>query len=386
MTASPEAPAAAPTTARAPKYRYFTTAPESIRLPVSAIFPAIPTNSWRGSDADLSREISLPCAELFSSNRPRINLARLGELLPGCIELNPDAPEWIPLPAGPLARAYQPVTSRELLVDPEPAAPAPAAPTEKSTTPAPATPPASPAGEPASSSAAPAVPFEGQRIVSIDKPVASWRRVLKPILGPSAEELEERHLAFRNGGKSPAVESTPSSGSPADPPAAATSPAETTVTVPPIVAPPEPPAPPRIPVADRPIANPSDLAELQSLLMTEDDLTIQRVLALSAALPGVRGCRLTADEEALSTGTVAGGLDGSAFLQSARALLNTTEAPALTLFTVTGPVSLLVHGRAALTVLHHDRGFLPGVREKLTTILAAVERNLGEPPEPRASS
>jgi hypothetical protein len=349
------APAGAP--APLPKYRYTTVAPGTIRVAVSELSPAIPARAWRGGERGPARELTMPCAEIFQTGIPRIRLARLGELLPGCIEAGPDAPEWIDLPAGALARAYHPVTHRERIEEPAPA-PVPVSATESEKS-EPADEPSTPAGKPASN---------GPPLVVIEKRTPGWKRILKPIRNPSRAVLDEQEQA--PGGEKTAPEAEPPAG---DAPVAAVEAPE-----------PEPPAPapapvPPVALAGAPIA---DASELQALLMTEDELTVRRVVELSAALPGLRGCILSAGNETVPSGGMPGAVDILPLRERAKTLLEGARAPgisllpALTFYSDAGPVSYLAHGKLELMVLHLDRGFFPGVREKLGAVLGALARQL----------
>jgi hypothetical protein len=50
------------------------------------------------------------------------------------------------------------------------------------------------------------------------------------------------------------------------------------------------------------------------------------------------------------------------------------EVPALTLHTSSGPLSVVRQGALSMLVVHDNRGFIPGVREKLTAALGEMAR------------
>ncbi len=358
-------PTKAASAASPQKFRYTTVAPGTIRVTVSDLSPAIPADVWCGDAADFGREVALPCAEIFPTSIPRIRLTRLSELLPGCIEAGPDAPEWIDLPTGVLARAYHPVTLRERIEEPV------LVPEVAAEKPEPADETPAPSGKP---------PLDGPPLVVIEKRVPGWKRILKPILGPSHAELEERYQALR--AEKAAAAKLLSDGEfvtseellmTSDQPES-----EFPIALERALA----PAPVDIPalaLADAPIVAAS---ELQDILMTEDDLTIRRVVELSAALPGLRGCLLTIGSETISSGGLPGGVGILPLRERAKMMLADARAPgvsllpALTFYSDAGPVSFLAHEKLDLMIVHRDRGFLPGVREKLGDVLEAIARQV----------
>jgi len=297
-----ETPAPAP---EAPKFRYFTVPPATVRLPVEDVIALLPAGAWIGGDHDKQRELALPTAEILERNYPRIRLARLSHLLPGCIHLPDGAPEWIPLPTDRIVRAYKPETRREPIVE-SPAtddAPAPSPADEKPGTPTPA-----------------------------------WKQVPKPVLAPPPEEDAK---------------------------------------------PAEPPPAPQVPFAQRAISD-EPAARLQQIFMTEDALDVQRVVELAGALPSLAGCILVRESEHARSSGAPSGWDGPELASEARRLLEDagradtglTLLPVLTLYADSGPVSFLRRGALTLLVAHRERGFLPGVREKLEALLELVEQAL----------
>jgi hypothetical protein len=169
-------------------------------------------------------------------------------------------------------------------------------------------------------------------------PIPSWKQVPKPVLAP--------------------------------PPGEAAKPAH------------EPPPPP-VPFALRAISN-SSAARLQQIFMTEDALDVQRVVELAAELPGLSGCILVRESENARSPGAPAGWDGPELAAEARRLLEDAGRadtglallPALTLYAESGPVSFLRRGALTLLVAHRERGFLPGVREKLEVVLEFIERAL----------
>ncbi len=119
---------------------------------------------------------------------------------------------------------------------------------------------------------------------------------------------------------------------------------------------------------------------LQALLLVDENLTAERVVELCGALPGIRSCVLMRGPAILATHAVPEGLDPEPIgAHAAELFWSVGESSArmgigivgsITLFTAgRGAVSLLQDGGLTMIVLHMDRGFAPGVREKLAAVL-----------------
>ena len=123
---------------------------------------------------------------------------------------------------------------------------------------------------------------------------------------------------------------------------------------------------------------------LQALFLTDEKLTIRRVVELCGDLPGIRSCVLTRDDTVVASHTVPENFDLVAMSSTASKMLAAMQesssqlgigaVPALTLHTERGPLSLVQINRLTLLVVHSDRGFIPGVREKLTAALGELSR------------
>ncbi len=138
---------------------------------------------------------------------------------------------------------------------------------------------------------------------------------------------------------------------------------------------------------------PEDTQEsLQALFHTEDELDLQKVVELCGSLPGIESCVLAHEERVLTAHNAPDGLDlvslsshASAMLRSmqdASAQMGIGDIPAVTLHTPKGPLSILQQDRLTLIVLHGKRGFIPGVREKMTATLAELTRTPLQLPAP----
>jgi hypothetical protein len=127
-----------------------------------------------------------------------------------------------------------------------------------------------------------------------------------------------------------------------------------------------------------------DQQALQSLFLTEEKLTIDRVVELCGTLPGIRSCVLTRDEMVVSSHNVPENVDLISLSSNASAMLDSMQAaslgmgvgdiPALTLHTSRGPLSIVRSDRLTMLVFHAERGFIPGVREKMAAALGELSR------------
>lgn len=132
---------------------------------------------------------------------------------------------------------------------------------------------------------------------------------------------------------------------------------------------------------------------LQSLFLTEDTLDLPKVVELCGSLPGVESCVLAHEDRVLSSHNAPDGLDLVSLSSNASAMLRSMQdasekmgigdIPAVTLHTPKGPLSILQQERLTLIVLHGKRGFIPGVREKMTATLAELNRSQLQLPAPQ---
>jgi hypothetical protein len=151
------------------------------------------------------------------------------------------------------------------------------------------------------------------------------------------------------------------------------------------------PASPTAPssVADHPVATrPSpdsgapagstglDQAALQALFHTDESLDLRGICLHAAALPAVHGCLLLADGAVLRGGAWPAELDLKTLRDLRERLSGAAAAfpgtlPGVQAITLhTGALSLSFFDRepVCLCIVHSARGFLPGVREKLTLL------------------
>lgn len=125
-----------------------------------------------------------------------------------------------------------------------------------------------------------------------------------------------------------------------------------------------------------------DQHALQALFMTDERLSTGRVVELCGELPGIQSCVLTSGNQVLASHNIPEGLDIVSLSSNAAAMLHAMhdasagmgigEIPAVTLHTAQGPLSIFQKEHLAMLVFHNERGFIPGVREKMTAALGEL--------------
>jgi hypothetical protein len=273
----------------------------------------VPSGSWRENEGDKRRRIELPCEEVFLTNVPRIRLSRLSELAPACFRVSGEGDPEVALPGDAVALAYRPVAHREEIAEGS--------------------------SDEAKPTAEDAKTAETARPAAEEAPVPGWKKVGKPV--PVSAATAEQ--------KGSEADSVPDAAEPVKAPATVFAGGATL----------------------------REQAELQRLLMTEEELTLQRVVDLAAALPGLRACVVIRNGGAIASREAPAGMDAVAVARWGVALRHGAPEgvrldPAVTFYTPDGPLSCLEEGEIVLVVFHRDRGFLPGVREKLGEVLRAV--------------
>ena len=123
----------------------------------------------------------------------------------------------------------------------------------------------------------------------------------------------------------------------------------------------------------------ADPAALQAIFMTEEKLTLDRVMSMAGHLPGLRACVLAHGDQVVCASSAPAGMDLRNLSTQAMNMLTQIKessekmglgaVPAITLHADQGVLSFLHQGELCLLVLHADRGFVPGVRERLQEML-----------------
>ena len=137
-----------------------------------------------------------------------------------------------------------------------------------------------------------------------------------------------------------------------------------------------------------------DQHALQALFMTDENLSTGRVVELCGGLPGIQSCVLTSENQVVASHNIPDGLDIVSLSSNAAAMLRAMhdasagmgigEIPAVTLHTAKGPLSIFQKEHLAMLVFHGERGFVPGVREKMTAALGELTLAPLALPAPRA--
>jgi predicted regulator of Ras-like GTPase activity (Roadblock/LC7/MglB family) len=379
-----------------PRYRYREEAPEVISVPASELVARLPEElrDESGEGAAGGRLIDLPCAEILRGNVPRISLGRLGELAAGLVRVpeGRDPAETITLPPGWIALHFRMVTRREEL-PPEP---------EKETV-------TSDSESPSVATAVPPdkTPVQNKEVApKVEVPVVDAEQ-LTPDIGleehtgePAA--AKEQPAAPKKGffaslpmfRRTEAQEKTPA---PA-PATTATEPAEPHGSAEPAAPPSAKELVPSAPALERlwkldPQDELADSAALQALFMTDEKLTLEKVVAKAGELPGLDACVLAHGDRVICASKAPSGTDLQNLSGQAMTMLSQIRdssekmglgaVPAVTLHADRGVLSFLHRGELCLLVLHADRGFVPGVRERLQEMLGHLsEARPALPPSP----
>ena len=409
-----------------PRFRYWSAPPDLIAVRVSDLEPFVPKANWILPVPE-ALTVEIPADKIFSKNVPRISLRLLAELLPDHVfssdgavklpasklaaayrlvehseELIPEpvilpAPEVVPTleefvpPPGPINApiSFQPdsVEPAAIVVpaeiDPAPISEIPAPPSEASAISEELNPPQ--AKVPVRRSA----PFVGLPIFRRKAPVVTPRPIPPPPISvPFAPVPVDEAIA-------PEV-ILPAEPASAEPPSAFEEPPAAFVEPPAAVEPePEPTVPitPAIPVRIlRTEHFPSqtqnqEIVEqepLQALFLTEETMTVSRVIDLCGGLPGINSCVLANGSVVVASHNVPDGVDlvsmsahAADMLRAMRdssARMGVGTVPAVTLHTEKGVISFFHRDDLTMLVFHKDRGFVPGVREKMAAVLGELTK------------
>ena len=123
---------------------------------------------------------------------------------------------------------------------------------------------------------------------------------------------------------------------------------------------------------------------LQALFMTDEFMTVDRVIQLCGGLPGINSCVLAYGSVVVASHNVPEGVDlvsisahAADMLQAMRdssARMGVGSVPAVTLHTGKGVISFFHRDDLTMLVFHRDRGFVPGVREKMAAVLGELTK------------
>jgi predicted regulator of Ras-like GTPase activity (Roadblock/LC7/MglB family) len=140
----------------------------------------------------------------------------------------------------------------------------------------------------------------------------------------------------------------------------------------------------------KPAAKIPEQDTLQAIFMTEESLSIERVVELCGGLPGIRSCVLAHGAAVLAAHNApesidlvslsAHALEMLAAIRQSAARMGVGAVPAVTIHSEKGPITFFHQDDLCLLVLRKDRGFVPGVREKLQQVIEHLSRaNLALP-------
>lgn len=372
-----------------PRYRYREEAPEVISVAAGELVARLPVE-LRGEEFPEGRLIDLPCSEILQGNVPGISLGRLGELASGLVRIpeGRDQAERIILPPGWIALHFRMVTRREEL---------PSEPEKEKT---------SALIEPlviheVAETATTASPKKEVAVLEVE-PVAEAARgnegvSITPV--EFKEEPKEEPLAAPKKGffsslpifRRTSVSEKPPAPTPASPdhsePVKMPSAFPATKELVPVT-----PALERLWKID-PHDELADGSSLQALFMTDEKLTLERVVSKAGELPGLDACVLAHGDRVICASKAPADTDLQTLSGQAMTMLSQIRdssekmglgaVPAVTLHADCGVVSFLHRGELCLLVLHSDRGFVPGVRERLQEMLGHLsEARPALPPAP----
>jgi len=372
-----------------PRYRYREEAPEVISVPAGELVARLP-EELRGEEFPEGCLIDLPCSEILQGNVPGISLGRLGELPSGLVRIpeGRDNAERIILPPGWIALHFRMVTRREEL---------PSEPEKEKT---------SALIEPlviheVAETATTASPNKEVAVLEVE-PVAEAARgnegvSITPV--EFKEEPKEEPLAATKKGffsSLPIFRRTSVSEKPPAP--APASPDHSEPVKLPSAFPANKELVPVAPALERlwkmdPHDELADGSSLQALFMTDEKLTLERVVSKAGELPGLDACVLAHGDRVICASKAPADTDLQTLSGQAMTMLSQIRdssekmglgaVPAVTLHADRGVVSFLHRGELCLLVLHSDRGFVPGVRERLQEMLGYLsEARPALPPAP----
>ncbi|MFZ4387335.1 MAG: hypothetical protein ACOYOI_04130 [Chthoniobacterales bacterium] len=367
----------AATSLNEPRYRYQEVAPEHLTVLVSELLEKLPAEFRReGETRDGS--IDLPCRDLLAGNTPRLSLGQLNQLLPDLVVIpeGMDDSHRLSLPAGWVARHYRLVTKREEIPqervewvekgkEVQGAQKAAALSASDNLTRAEFKGPGS---------EKPAI-IEAELSKEAYPSKASPKRSLFASL-PMFRRHQPEAAVQQQYNPPPSTSVEKENGEPLKSPKAL-EPAEPSV------------------VSEQagnasaltleslwkldPEDQLADPSALQALFMTEEKLTLDRVIEMAGEFPGLRACVLAHGEHVVCASQTPTGMDlrtlsGQAMTMLAQIRESSSNmglgaVPAITLHAEQGTLSFLHNEELCLLVLHADRGFVPGVRERLQEML-----------------
>jgi len=366
-------------TPRHRSHRFYEESPEKITVPLTELLSKLPAAILKElPPGDLSgRSVELPCRDLLSGNTPGLSLGQLSHLLPNLVTVTgvSDLAQKHPLPAGWLALHYKLVTRVEELDLEKPRnvsfSPEESLPKSTSVTMIEAEMIVTKPTEAAKIGQGTMVAEKHPRETGPEKP----EMMMRPPKAVTPEPMEPAPkrgffaslpIFRRNVTAKPSTEDR-------GPMVSSAAPSEPAMEV----------ALETLWKLD-PLDQLADPAALQSLFMTEEKLTLDRVISLAGQLPGLRACVLAHGDQVVCASNTPPGVDlktlsGQAMtmlaqIKESSSSMGLGTVPGVTLHAEQGALSFLHNGELCLLILHADRGFLPGVRERLQEMLGHLSQ------------
>ncbi|MGA7392453.1 MAG: hypothetical protein WBL40_15585 [Terrimicrobiaceae bacterium] len=376
-TLEPPAPAASLTAGA--RYRYSFSPPATVSLRLADIASQIPEAArLPGFNAELS--IDVPCRDVFASPVPKLPLSRLAQIASEhvCGDGIPDFS--IALPVTQLALAYRFVNGREPLEASNEGRDSRTSASEDFA-------PKTEISEPAESS----VSGKGNAGPAADEAMTTEASSRPAFASPNApaKEMPENRGASTLAEPPDAGSPKPESPIPTDLPASLVHPVVSErreeAAMEPAAAVVREAILEHLPKAEpKPAAEIPDQDGLQAIFMTEELLSVNRVVELCGGLPGIRSCVLAHGAAVVASYNVpesidlvslsAHALEMLAALRQSAAQMGIGAVPAVTIHSEKGPITFFHQNDLCLLVLHKDRGFVPGVREKLQQVVVQLSR------------
>lgn len=134
--------------------------------------------------------------------------------------------------------------------------------------------------------------------------------------------------------------------------------------------------------------------DLQAIFLTDETLTPERIVELCGGFPGINSCVLSRGGGVIASHNVPDTIDlvslSAHALEMIRAMRESSAkmgvgaVPAVTIHSEKGPITFFHEEDICFLVLHKDRGFVPGVREKLQHVVhhlaqARLPRPISQP-------
>ena len=413
-----------------PRYRYYSNPPTAVSFRLGDLAPHIP-EAARLPGFNPEKRVELPCEEILTGPVPKLSLSRLAELAKEDVGTEGVTENPIRLPVARLALAFRFINGRDLIEEPPPPKPVrsleefpekgqPKAGQELTAEQVRTLSPEGSASGAKENVAADSTTFSAAAANAADAFQAQKPSFAQPGSDSSATAASPSQLP---GGGADAEETTP--GEPetwrpitvfpifrrkisepqVKPPVAPLRPVVESRT------PPAPSAPSeavpasqeatKAPSAARPKDSPPQVPEavlveterghaerkieildqdaLQAVFMTEEMLSVDRVVELCGGLPGIKSCILAHGAVVLASHNVpesidlvslsAHALEMLAAMRQSAARMGIGAVPAVTIHAEKGPITFFHQDDLCLLVMHKDRGFVPGVREKLQKVV-----------------